>query len=254
MKKTCFTFALLFLIQFAFGQAKKSSPVPPPPATATSDRDSIPLEIKIYRSAILFGDYEVARNAIFSLITKYPAKIEYLDTLARIYFSTGAYSQALLAANIYLERDPQSIQMMELCAISQGALNNNKESLEMYERLHAKTKSIFHAYQIAVLQYSLKRLGECEATVNGVINDPQAAKEKININVDQQTSQEVPLAAAALNLRGVLQKELNKTDKAKQDFEASLKLFPEFELAKNNLNAMNNPAPADKEKEKKSNR
>ncbi len=252
MKKIYLLTALLITGFLGFGQAKKPAPtVPANPNSTFSERDTIPLDIKIYKTAILFGDYEVARNAVFALITKYPARIDYLDTLARIYFSTGAYSQALLSANIYLERDPQSIPMMELSAICQGAINNHKESLEMYEKLYAKTKSIYHAYQIAVLQYTLKRLGECEITVNQVISDPKSAGDKININIDQQNSQEVPLAAAALNLRGVLQKELNKPDKAKEDFEAALKIFPEFALAKNNLESMKAPAPADKEKDKK---
>lgn len=247
MKKGSLFIALCCIGSFVFGQAKK--PVTAITQPAVLERDTVPMEVKMYKNAMLFGDYEVARNAVFALLTQFPNRIDYLDTLARIYFSTGAYSQALLASKIYLERDPQSVQMMELSAICEGAINNNKESLDMYEKLYAKTKSIYHAYQIAVLQYSLKRFGECETTVATVINDPQASKEKININIDQQKSQEVPLIAAAFNLRGVLLKELSKPDLAKQDFEAALKLAPDFALAKNNLEAMK--APADKEKDKK---
>lgn len=242
---------LMMLCSMAFAQ-KNNFGVSPPAANSTGPaaKDTTPDEIKVYRSAILFGDYEVARTAMFSLLAKYPSRIDFLDTLARIYFSTGAYSQALLAANIYLDKDPSNLQLMELSAVCHGALNNSKESLEMYEKLYAKTNSIFHAYQIGVLQYSLKRYGECEATVGRLLNDPQAAKEKIQISIDQEHSQEVPISAAALNLRGVMQKDLNKNDKAKEDFEAALKIAPDFALAKNNLEAMKTPAPAEKEKEK----
>ena len=248
MKKTIFSVLFTMLAFFAIGQVKK--PVKTMPAamadTSSHAKDTIPLELKIYQNAILFGDYEVARTAVFGLLTRYPNRIDYLDTLVRIYFSSGAYSQALLAASIYLERDPGNMQLMELSAICQGALNNNKESLDIYEKIYARSKSIYHAYQIAVLQYTLKRLGECETTVNVIINDPQAVKEKIRISVDQQNAQEVPLAAAAYNLRGVLQRDLNKTDKAREDFDAALKLFPDFVLAKNNIEALKAPAPAEK--------
>lgn len=249
MKKTSLVFTLFLVSALCFGQNKKPGAVPTAkPEVINSEKDTIPLELKVYRNAILFGDFEVARGAIFGLLSKYPARIDYLDTLARIYFSTGAYSQALLAATIYLEKDPENTALMELCAICQGSLNNQKESLDLYEKLYKKTKSIFHAYQIGVLQFTLKRFGECEVTVNSVINDPTASKEKIRINTDQQNSQEVTLSAASLNLRGVLQKELNKNDKAKEDFEAAIKLDPEFVLAKNNLEAMKAPVPVDKKK------
>jgi tetratricopeptide (TPR) repeat protein len=228
------------------GQVPKS-----PASTPVIEKDTIPMEVKIYQSAILFGDYEVARTAVFSLLTRYPARIDYLDTLARLYYSTGSYSQALLAASIYLEKNPDNLQLMELSAICQGALNNNKESLEMYEKVYAKSKSIYHAYQVGVLQYTLKRYGECELTVNKLISDPESGKEKIQINVDQQKSQEVLLSAAAYNLRGVLQKDQNKPDKAKEDFESALKIAPDFVLAKNNLESLKLPAAEDKDKKKK---
>lgn len=251
MKKLQFL-SLFFIISFyTMGQAKKpasATAVKTPSAEHAAIKDTTPVELKIYKNAILFGDFEVARTAVFGLLSKSPDRIDYLDTLARLYFSTGAYSQALLASSIYLEREPNNIALMELSAICHGSLNNNKESLEMYEKLYSKTKNIYHAYQIAVLQYSLKRFGECETTINQVINDPEVSKEKIRINTDQQNSQEVPLSAAALNLRGVLHKELNKPDKAKEDFEASIKAFPEFILAKNNLEAMKTPPAMEKKK------
>jgi hypothetical protein len=55
------------------------------------------------------------------------------------------------------------------------------------------------------------------------------------------------LKAAALNLRGVIMQELSMTDKAKENFEAALKIMPEFALAKGNLESMNKKAEAKKE-------
>ena len=125
-------------------------------------------------------------------------------------------------------------------AISLSSLNKNKESLEQYEALFAKTKSSFHAYQIAVLQYVLKRFGECETTVGIILNDPKSMEQKVSINADQNTNQQVPIKAAAYNIRGVMLKEMNKKDEAMESFQEALKLFPEFALAKANIEAIKN--------------
>ena len=48
-----------------------------------------------------------------------------------------------------------------------------------------------------------------------------------------------------------MEKDLKENDKAKADFEAALKIYPDFQLAKNNLELMNKPAADSKEKGKK---
>jgi tetratricopeptide (TPR) repeat protein len=220
-------------------------------ASTALGKDTIPDEVKIYQMALSFSDYEVAKNAMFSLIAKNPSRIDYLDSLARIYFSMNAYPQALAAAEIVLKNQPDNMQMLELTAICQGAMKNEKEALASYEKLYAKSKSIYHLYQIAVLQYSLQRYGECGTSVETIIADKNSATEKIQISVDEQNTQNVPLLAAAYNLRGVLAKELKENDKAKEFFNEALKAYPDFQLAKNNLEMMNKPAEDSKEKSKK---
>ena len=80
-----------------------------------------------------------------------------------------------------------------------------------------------------------------------IINDPLALKETIGIGSDDGR-QNVPLKAAALNLRGIILTEINMKDKSKEALEAALKVYPEFALAKKNLDALN----TDQEKTDKS--
>lgn len=239
-----------------FSQSKKSEPVKAKTEQvviqAQPVEDSIPDELKVYHLAISFADYEVAKNSMFTLIAKYPARVDYLDSLARIYFAMGAYPQALAAADFVLKSQPDNQQILELSAICQNAMKNEKEALSTYEKLYGKTNSVYHLYQIAVLQYSLQRTGECSKSIETIIADKDAVTEKIRISYDEQNAQNVPLAAAAYNLRGVLSRDLKENEKAKADFNEALKIFPEFQLAKNNLEMMNKPAEGPgKEKEKK---
>ncbi len=258
MKKSILILAaLLIAFSSSFSQQKKTESAAKPadkPVSSTAEpvTDTMPVEIKVYHTALLFADYDVAKNALFSLISKYPQRLDYLDSLARVYFSMGAYPQSNAAANIVLAKQPENLQLMELSAICLNAMKNDKEALALYEKLYGKTNSMYHLYQIAILQYQLKRYGECTTSIDNLLKSQDALTQKIQISSDEQNAQEVPLAAAAHNLRGVMEKDLAQPDKAKADFEAAIKIFPDFTLAKNNLEMMTKPASTEeKEKAKK---
>jgi tetratricopeptide (TPR) repeat protein len=214
--------------------------------TTPAVKPSSDLEIKIYNTALKYGDIEVARTAMYSLLAKHPDSISYLDTIARLYFSAGNYVQCALSSKDYLTKDTTNLFVREMLAISYSSLNKSKEALEQYEILHASTKSVYHAYQIAVLQYVLKRYGECEATLAEIIANPKSADEKVSMSVDQNSTQQVPIKAAAYNIKGVMQKELNKPDEAKVFFEEAIKVFPDFALAKGNIESLNKAKTPDK--------
>jgi len=167
--------------------------------------------------------------------------LSYLDTLARLYFSNGNSGQCVLVCKDYLARDSSNVFVREILAISLNSLSKSKESLDQYEVLYASTHSLFHAYQIAVLQYVLKRFGECETTCAVILSDPKAAEMKVPISTDQNNSQQVPLKAAAYNIRGVMLKDLNRPEDALKSFEEAVKIFPDFVLAKSNIEFMKNP-------------
>ncbi len=214
----------------------KMMPKPNPIVVKKTPQDP---DIGIYQLAIKYGDIEVAKNATYSMMQQHPDSICYLDTLCRLYFSAGANAQTILTAREYLAKDPSSLFIRELLAVSLGNLNKNKDALEQYEILHKQTKSVYHAYQIAVLQYVLKRYGECETSLNAVIADSSAVTARVSINIDQTQTQQVPLRAAAYNVKGVMEKDLNLIEQAKADFNEALKIYPEFVLAKNNIDGMN---------------
>ena len=237
-------FVTIILIAFAANAQKKgkeNDDKSAKPAAAIAPKPSNELEIKIYETALKYGDIEVAKNAIYSLLAKHPDSLSYVDTLARLYFSNANYVQCALTSKDYLTRDSANLFVREMFAISLSSLNKNKESLEQYEILYGKTQSVFHAYQIAILQYELKRFGECETTCAIILSDPKAGEQKVSINVDQNNNQQVPIKAATYNIRGVMYKEMNRPDDAINSFKEAVKIFPDFVLAKANIEAMTNP-------------
>ena len=189
-----------------------------------------------------YGDYDAARFALFSLMAKHPENNSYLDSLVRIYFMTGNWAQCSLTGNEYMKSDTANVDVMELVAVSNSNLSRNKDALDLYEKIYRKTGHLYHAYQIAVHQYIMQRYGECALTIDIIVNDTASARELININADEGQSQQVPILASALNLRGVMLKEINMPEKARENFEAALKLAPDFILARNNIEQMKKEA------------
>lgn len=209
-----------------------------PPAQTSGSRTP---NMAVYAQALQYGDFPTAITALHYELQANPANTSLRDSLASLYFASGGYPQAITVAKQVLETDANNQKMLELVAIGFQALGMARESLEYYEKLYGQSREVFHLYQIAVLQYQMQRFGECGASLQAIVNDSRSREEKIVINVNQQTRQEVPLASAALNVLGVLAMEQRDNAKARQYFQQALQLYPDFALAKGNLEQLDNP-------------
>jgi len=204
------------------------------------------IDAAVYAKAVTFGDYEVARIALFNMIVKHPDSLNFLDSLVTLYFSLGQMPQCILAGLQYIQRDTGNLSVMEMVALAYSQLSKNKEALEMYERMFKQTGNIYYAYQTAVQQFYLKRIGECNQMIDLILSNPKSLTEKIAINMEQGAQQQVPVKAAALNMRGIIFKDMNMPDKARAAFEEALAIMPDFALAKGNLELLNKPAEVEK--------
>ncbi len=216
------------------GEPKNEAPQTP----QTSQSPASDAHRKVYELAVKYNDMAAAVNAVYYILAQNPDDLAWKDTLAGLYFSMQAFAPALQLSSEVLAKQPENRRMLELQAIAFQAVGDAKSSLEMYEKLHKLTRSLYHLYQIAVLQYGLKRVGECEATLEQIISAPEAQTETVSITAGTNARpirQEVKLKAAALNVKGVLFKDKGDKAGAKKLFEEALKVEPEFELAKNNI-------------------
>ncbi|MBL0343497.1 MAG: hypothetical protein IPP71_23150 [Bacteroidetes bacterium] len=227
MKKILFLFTFLPLSYFALGQKNKSLS-----DTATS--------WGIYRNALIFNDLDVAKFALFEILTLQPDNPSTYDSLAHLYFRIGAYSQAIQASELAKPTNA----LKEIKAYSYRNLGEIKIALPLFEELYAETASPENGYQVASMQFSMKRFGECMETAAKIKAHPEASKSKVLISTEQGESMNVSYLAAAENLMGVVYLEMGKTDLAKTAFEMAIEAAPEFSLAKKNLEKVNSkPMP-----------
>ena len=202
-------------------------------------QDAFDLQMKVYASALKYYDLNAATSALYNAMAIKPDRKDLRDSLALIYFAGERYGQAYTVGEEILKENPKRNDILEMVAVSKQSLGLAKEALEDYETLYkADTKQIFYLYQIATLQYQLKRYGECVASLDQIIGNEAAAKQNVNIRNSNSTSQSVPMKAAALNVKGIVAMDLSKEAEAKDLFNQALQAFPDFALAKGNLAAL----------------
>ncbi len=204
-------------------------------------QDLFDVQMKAYKAALKNYDLQAATVFLYQASALKPERKDLNDSLALLYFAGERYGQAFIIGEEILKENPKRNDILELVAVSKQSLGLIKESLADYEKLYAIDKSIYYLYQISTLQYQLKRYGECVASLDQIISNPESAKQKVNIAV-QGGSQDVPMKAAALNVKGICAMELNQDEAARDNFNKALTESPEFVLAKGNLDLLNKKA------------
>jgi tetratricopeptide (TPR) repeat protein len=157
------------------------------------------------------------------------------DTLAYLYFGSGQFNEAMILSEKVYTEDNSKVGMLEVKAISEQNLGMLKEALNDFEMLYDKAKDVRYLYQIAAMQYDLKRVAECSNSINMILASTETDKATVPFFTQDRRRQDVPIKAAAYNMRGVLAGELGEFDLAAKAYEEALKLYPEFALAKNNI-------------------
>ena len=190
--------------------------------------------LKVFHNAMKYNDPDAAINALHGYIA-IDSSVAYKDTLSLLYFVRKSYYSALLLAEEVTKADKQNVDAYARAAECYQQLGDYKTSVNYFEQVSAVTKNPYHYYQLAVSQYSLKRIAECEANCKKVLADTNSAKIGVTFNNGDGTEQLVPVSAAALNLSGVMQMEAKNYAEATKLFKQATTIFPNFVGAAQNL-------------------
>ena len=115
---------------------------------------------------------------------------------------------------------------------------SESEVINAYEILFLKTNNMVYGYQLAELQFSIKRLAEAQNTIVKTITCKEIENAYVQFAIGKDKSQNVSLKAAAYNLQGLIFFELKDTKRANSAFNEALKIMPEFATATQNLNSI----------------
>lgn len=197
-----------------------------------------------YSMAISNQDYASAISTVYNIMAVEPNNLLTLmawkDSLCKLYFNANDYTQCIAAGRDYLKNaapgnSVRNVSILALIAFSEKNLNNWKEALNTFEEVYPKSHSTYHLYQVAELQYLLKRYAECEITIDTLIKKTDITTVIPVASGIQGQAQSVPFKAASMNLKGIMLFDLNKRMEATACFQEAIKIFPDFILAKENL-------------------
>ena len=194
--------------------------------------------VAMYQRAQRYNDGVLQKQALMEMAVLSPRDTAVLRSLAELYYNNGQFISSALVAGDMNTVDPTSVIALEIQALSFENLRLYDKAVENYEKLWLQTDDNNVLYQIAYLQYSLKRYEESNnnlAILDSKITDDTG----ITLNKSDGTAQEVKMKAAMDNLRGLISYDQGKTDEAKGFFQSALNRSPDFEAPKLSLEGMN---------------
>ena len=209
------------------------------PVDSETNQKRNEIDRKIYQLALRYNDLAVARMKLFELIERNPTNITYPETLTSLYFEAGQYTSAAVSALDVLEMNDKSLIALEVAANSLEQLGALDKALPNFERHYLLTNNLFSLYKTAYMQYSLNRQDEALNSINMLVKAPKSTEEKVGFPKIDNTTQEVSLKAAALNLKGMVYMYQKNKAEAITALNQALEIQADFELAIENLKEAN---------------
>lgn len=209
-------------------------------AYAQEQRDITQHYSQIYQRGLRYNDINVAKNALYNLVSLYPNNDSLLYSLSVIYFQSNQYASAALTSRDVLSLNPNHIGAMEISAISFENIGAQEKAIEAYEDLYLETDEYQALYKMAFLQYEAGKLEQALTNADILLNRKESADLTVTFTGADNQPKEYPIKAAIFNLKGLIAKAQDKTEEAKQFFNQALEIAPEFTMAKENLESFNN--------------
>ncbi|MEO9967095.1 MAG: hypothetical protein ABJF11_14950 [Reichenbachiella sp.] len=229
MKKTL----LLLIVLAAVGLTNNSN------AQSADSLSFIDVDVRkniaIFELASQFNDQVVARVALYNLLFFSNDQSAVLDSLALMYYNMNRMPSVALVTKENLRLNPDNQVALELGAIALNQLGAKDQSLDNYEKLFLKNNDSRTLYQVAYMQYDLKRYAESGTSIEILLKRTDIDELKMTFMKLDQTQQEVSMRAAATNLKGQVAQANGNIQEAKALFLEAINLAPGFEVAQVNL-------------------
>lgn len=151
----------------------------------------------VYKNAYTNHDYTTAIVALNHLIlTDTVNKPDYYDSLAVYYIKKQRnYTAGKLIVDKGLALSPDNYNFLEFKSIFLSAENKLEESRSMLQKAYKLSGLKKHLYMYATTYASDKNLDEYSKIVDGFLYDPATKPEKVEVSVDETTSQLVDIKA-----------------------------------------------------------
>lgn len=191
--------------------------------------------LRKYATAERWNDTQLMKSALLDIIVENPGYDSLIAELGYFYYAEQKYASSMLIATDLLRRQPKNQDYLEMAATSAQQLGAIDKALESYESLYLINNNVRTLYQVAFLQYQMKRYAECATSIDILMGRPELNDEKATFQDAKGASKQYPMKVSVLNLKGLLLLDQNDKVGAKKAFTDALAISPDFMLAKANL-------------------
>lgn len=201
--------------------------------------DEIAFQKQVLKKAKDYSDPTVTKSAFYKLIVLEGENSTYKDSLALLYFGARQYAQCFLVSEEILKKEPNKINILEIQAASLETLGAYDKALLRYKKLFGLKQDNFHGYSLANLQYRAKKYNEAMLTIQKTEKLNDSGDFMVTYPINKTHSQKVELMAAIQYLKGLIAIELKRKEMAKISLQKAIKIHPDFVLAKEKLEQLN---------------
>lgn len=204
-----------------------------------TEGDSIPWEFRkqafIYSKAIAFNDPQVARMALYNLLSENPGNPSIYDSLAWLYLQYNQFVSAALVAKQSLELNNDNLFATEIVATSFDNLGVKDKAIPYYETLYLADNDLTTLYKIAFLQFEVDRFKEAVTSADIIIQNPEAATITFTFPTEDGVGQEILLKVCAHRIKAMIKEEEGNKEEAMQLYLETLQMHPGFQVVQKQL-------------------
>ena len=200
----------------------------------SNQKDSAALELALFNK-----DYDAAAVLSYRLLVNDEKNIKSLYKLAEIHFSGKKFNLAINSCRNIITLDSLNVKAFKLAARSFINLKQGESAAGVYQLMYSRFNEVNYLYEKAIVQFNNKQNKESLSTLSAILSDTTSLTKTIEITNKNEnnkvTKQNIPIEAAAYNVAGYILLQEKNYKLAKVQFEASIKISPEFIFANNNL-------------------
>ncbi|MEX0966430.1 MAG: hypothetical protein WD077_04275 [Bacteroidia bacterium] len=194
--------------------------------------------IKGYQLAAEMEDYEAAKIQLIQLLALTPRQ-PYFAALLKLCYQNGDYNQCVKLAQKFKTYNFEDNASTEILAYSNKQLGFNSLALYHFEMLYQNTSEVLYLYEMAQVQLLLNQLEAFTQSIEKITSSKAAESKTVSISFTGRDGeivrQQVPVKAAAFNLKGHALLNQRNRKESKQYFIKALEIAPDFTLANGNL-------------------
>ncbi|WP_268121947.1 tetratricopeptide repeat protein [Roseivirga pacifica] len=188
----------------------------------------------VYQRAQRYNDAALTKQALVDMSILAPRDTGILRSLAELYYNNQQYVSSAMAAADITRIYPNSLVGIEIQALSYENLRLYDKALEQYEKLWLTTDDNNVLYQMAYLQYSIKRYTEAITNID-ILATKITDESTVTLSKSDGNVQEIKFSAALKNLKGLVFSAQGNKEEARKLFNEALAINPDFDAAKSSL-------------------